>query len=914
MKNNKKSVKIKIIGAILTVLVIIISVLFLDKNSTISLWKILGIDTQKELAQGIKYQIYKYTDGTGKMLITFTDNESEIVSIDLNDDNEIKCNRNSVSIDYDINSNETYVFKMRSKNGREIVDSVTIDEDFLQNNGIKMTNKKTDTANYKVINLTYSLLDNTNYKKQYKIAGGEWQECENEFVVFDSDVKEVADENDEIRIYVRAINKSNTNEIVEVSKKYKVDMTATSATIEVESLIAAVQDESFFAGKYQLKVNDEIYGVHAYTLDESQVWTKNTTFGTAGDVGAKNTYAQNMVIVKINGDLTINSGVTVGPYYTEYGGPKGFLLYVTGKLINNGTIDNSHGAYAKGQNVYLWKNADESYEYVPAVGGAGGSGVADWGTGIAGDNGIGRQTGGGGSANGGSGNGGAGTSYSGGAGSASLTTVAASSEGGAGTSTTTYQYDYGAGGAGNPGGRGTSNGSNGTGGLLIIYAGEYINNGQLTALGANGGQRDLSGGSSGGGSINIFTERSTGIDQLGISTNTRYAEILGSTSMNGGIRVVGRYGSGGPGGTGTVNIGEIRDGQYYDLKTCIEQDKEELINSVSIQGDSILSLLDDDSLTNGNYCFEVNNEKYPVHLYVYNEDQTFTSNMTFGDDNDISKNASATSTEAAHREYAQNMVIVKVNGDLTINSGVTVGPYYTSNGGPKGFLIYVTGTLTNNGTIDNSHGAYAKGQNVYLWKNTDGTYEYVPAIGGTGGTGVSGTFGTLGINGDDGIGRQTGGGGSANADSGDAGAGTSYSGGAGSASLTTVAASSEGGAGTSTTTYQYDHGAGGAGNPGGNGSGKGENGTGGLIVIYADKFINNGKLAAVGAKGAMRDFCGGSSGGGSINIFARNDITVKGNIDVSGGIRVVGRYGSGGAGGKGTVTIGSISTGTFVEN
>ena len=29
--------------------------------------------------------------------------------------------------------------------------------------------------------------------------------------------------------------------------------------------------------------------------------------------------------------------------------------------------------------------------------------------------------------------------------------------------------------------------------------------------------------------------------------------------------------------------------------------------------------------------------------------------------------------------------------------------------------------LTNNGTIDNSHGAKAEGQNVYLWKNADGT-------------------------------------------------------------------------------------------------------------------------------------------------------------------------------------------------
>ena len=57
-----------------------------------------------------------------------------------------------------------------------------------------------------------------------------------------------------------------------------------------------------------------------------------------------------------------DEGVTVRPYYDElYGGPKGFTMYVTGKLENNGTIDNSHGAKAEGQDVYLWKNADGTY-------------------------------------------------------------------------------------------------------------------------------------------------------------------------------------------------------------------------------------------------------------------------------------------------------------------------------------------------------------------------------------------------------------------------------------------------------------------------------------------------------------------------------------------------------------------------
>ena len=911
MKNTKEPVKIKIIGIILTLLVIIISVLLINNNSTISLWKVLGLDKEKEEIQGISYQIYNYTNGTGKMIVTFSDNESNIVSINLNNENQINCDKNKISADYDINYNETYIFTMKNKNGREKTNTVTVNEDFLQNNGIKMTNIKPDSYNYKVIELDYSLLKNVNYKKQYKVEDGDWIECEDTFVIFDCDVKDVADENDEIRVYVRAINKNNTSEVVEVSKKYKVDTSATTATIQAESLIAAVQDDMFFAGTYQIEVNRETYGVHAYEIKGDQVWSINMTFGTANDVGTSSSYAQNMVIVKVEGDLTINSGVTVAPYYTSYGGPKGFLLYVTGKLINNGTIDNSHGAYAVGQNVYMWKNADGSYEYVPAVGGLGATG-----NGGAGTTGDGRKTGGGGagySGYDGFTRGGNGTSYSGGTGGGAKYSSAKPSEasdyGGAGSSPGSY-YNSG-GGSGNPGGAATGgnsgSGKNGTGGLIIIYSNEYENNGIISSNGVNTNGGICPGGSSGGGSINIFTNQSTNITQLGVVTNVRYNEILGNNSIAGGAKT----GNGGAGGKGTINIGEVRNGQYYDLKDIIEQDKEEYKNSMIIQGDSILSILNDDSLTTGYYYFKANGEEYAVHLYVFDKDTTFTSNRTFGDANDISRDIAATSTEAAYRSYAQNMVVVKVKGDLTINSGVTVAPYYTSYGGPKGFLIYVTGVLTNNGTIDNSHGAYALGQNVYLWKNADGSYEYVPAAGGLGATGNGGA-GTAGSE------RKTGGGGAGYSGYNGftrGGNGTSYSGGTGGgakySSSTPSAASDYGGAGSSPGSY-YNSG-GGSGNPGGSAtgsnSGSGKNGTGGLLIIYANEYKNSGTISANGVNTNGGICPGGSSGGGSINIFYNNK-TSNGTVKADGGAKT----GNGGKGGNGAITIGNISTGSFIKD
>lgn len=84
------------------------------------------------------------------------------------------------------------------------------------------------------------------------------------------------------------------------------------------------------------------------------------------------------------------------------------------------------------------------------------------------------------------------------------------------------------------------------------------------------------------------------------------------------------------------------------------------------------------------------------------------------------------------------------------------------------------------------------------------------------------------------------------------------------------------------------------GNPGGKGminvsqttSLSGSNGTGGLLIIYANTFINNSNIESKGSKGGdgyNYGGQGGSSGGGSINIFYNNKGTIS-TIDASGGI------------------------------
>ena len=189
-------------------------------------------------------------------------------------------------------------------------------------------------------------------------------------------------ENDSLLGKVSKINESNTQ---------------TTITVNQESYTANVivkNEDLVLDGETQI---DET------TLENNvyEIGNKET------DVATENEYAKNMVILKVNGNLTINYNVTVTACKSDsgYGGPKGLLIYCTGKLTNNGTIDmTARGAKAVGQNVYLWKNAEfdeesddvnSNYEYIPAEGGNGGTKV--WaGTGRSGENGQHRQTGGGG--------------------------------------------------------------------------------------------------------------------------------------------------------------------------------------------------------------------------------------------------------------------------------------------------------------------------------------------------------------------------------------------------------------------------------------------------------------------------------------------------------------------------------------
>ena len=380
-------------------------------------------------------------------------------------------------------------------------------------------------------------------------------------------------ENEANSIYMQsvqsAIQVQSTQNLELMQQNSSTSTVINGSTVTGESILKILQETNLQEGYYTFEVNEESYPIHLITYGTDQNWTEDQVFGDAGDVATSTTQAQNMVIVKVNGNVTVAEGVKVTAYSDEnYGGPKGFLLYVTGTLTNNGEITmTAKGAKAQGQNVYLWKNIDETYEYVPAEGAKGGAAKSGSNGSNAGISGTGRQTAGGGS--GGtyygsakSGAGAAGTSYSGGTGGGgaayNTTAVAGQGAGGIGgtgrTGSATKYYTVG-GGAGNPGGAGAAGGtkgSNGTGGLLTIYADNYINNGSLTSNGVSGGNAVAGGGSSGGGSINVFAN---------------VISKKGTTNVTGGLAV--GTTKGGVGGTGTVTFNELNPNLIYTKKEII---------------------------------------------------------------------------------------------------------------------------------------------------------------------------------------------------------------------------------------------------------------------------------------------------------------------------------------------------------
>ena len=385
------------------IIVAIIGIILLNNNFKIIEKITNGIlqnaDEETEEQPLISYQVYDNSDESKiKTLVNVNDN-SGIEYIEYPDGTKIYGNsKKKVTLDYIMEKKQNYTFKVKTKSNESIQEkTICADDEFINNNGIYIANISSENG-YKVIDIE-NRTTLTGFKTYYQIGkNGNWTEGTGKIGLTDYDLTKNNLINEDNTITINAkIENQTTQNVVNVTKKYEVETSSQNNSYNSESLLKALENNEISTGTYKVTVEDETYNLKVYSFNEDLNIKADTTLGTEEDVATASEYAKNMIVLKVNGDLTIDEGTTLTAYASKdgYGGPKGMTIYCTGTLTNNGTINmTARGAKAEGEDVYLWKNTDNSYEYVPATGGIGSRGQS--GNAEAGASGVKRQTGGGG--------------------------------------------------------------------------------------------------------------------------------------------------------------------------------------------------------------------------------------------------------------------------------------------------------------------------------------------------------------------------------------------------------------------------------------------------------------------------------------------------------------------------------------
>ena len=361
--------------------------------------RLQNADEETEEQPLISYQVYDNSDESKiKTLVNVNDN-SGIEYIEYPDGTKIYGNsKKKVTLDYIMEKKQNYTFKVKTKSNESIQEkTICADDEFINNNGIYIANISSENG-YKVIDIE-NRTTLTGFKTYYQIGkNGNWTEGTGKIGLTDYDLTKNNLINEDNTITINAkIENQTTQNVVNVTKKYEVETSSQNNSYNSESLLKALENNEISTGTYKVTVEDETYNLKVYSFNEDLNIKADTTLGTEEDVATASEYAKNMIVLKVNGNLTIDEGTTLTAYASKdgYGGPKGMTIYCTGTLTNNGTINmTARGAKAEGEDVYLWKNTDNSYEYVPAVGGIGSRGQS--GNAESGAAGVKRQTGGGG--------------------------------------------------------------------------------------------------------------------------------------------------------------------------------------------------------------------------------------------------------------------------------------------------------------------------------------------------------------------------------------------------------------------------------------------------------------------------------------------------------------------------------------
>ncbi len=378
---NKKMVKL----LILLVIIGLILCLIANKNNFIEniVRKIKGEEesTKEEL---FSYVMYDNQDENNIKVLVKVASEDGIEYVETPDNRKILSNGNKqVTLDYEVKKDENYTFKVKEVKKEPVTQNLIVDDEYIKNKILNFENLTEDTGTTTLqINRNMDFEDFVTYYQIGKNAS--WIQAENKQQVqitkddfIDLYEKKLLNEDNTVTLGVKIVGK-NSEQITIDSKDYKINMQPQPLEDIEGGIIQEIEKMDIKNDDHiELTIGDETYAMHTYVFEGNQEWNTNQTFGNTDDIGTASSYAKNMVVVKVNGNLTIGENVTVTTCNSAYGGPKGMLLYVTGNIINKGTISmTARGAYAVGQNVYLYRNNDSSVETVASNGANGANSVA----------------------------------------------------------------------------------------------------------------------------------------------------------------------------------------------------------------------------------------------------------------------------------------------------------------------------------------------------------------------------------------------------------------------------------------------------------------------------------------------------------------------------------------------------------
>ena len=370
LKNiNKKRIFI-ILGIIVIVLIFIIIFLRINKN-IVKLNEEARTEAESDEIN-LKIDIKESTTDNYKCLLTFSSN---------NEVNNIK------QIEYpEEEGKDKYIVNIANENGKE---KVAIDYSFNINDIDKtfvVVTKNGDRISKKTayeINFEKNGGINEKITKQYGFVGN-YTTLTSEYPV------------DESKVFLGWSSKKESNHIDYVEgDKYISDKESSTLYAVYETSGGIVKyistDEVNKSGDYSIERSGVTYNFDVLYLTPENINeygsydTNTNTYKIEKNINLGNASEKKMAVLKCDGNLTVNSEVTITTStYEETSASgvkgnvtkeKGMYIYCSGTLTNNGIISQTaRGTYeSEGENVYLWSEKSKYGSfYVPKVGANGG--------------------------------------------------------------------------------------------------------------------------------------------------------------------------------------------------------------------------------------------------------------------------------------------------------------------------------------------------------------------------------------------------------------------------------------------------------------------------------------------------------------------------------------------------------------